>query len=290
VDEQEIGFVLSIGGIASLVSQVPGGELLDATRSKRRLVVVGVVTVAVAALIFAVQPSFLLVAGAEALQGLTGGLLGPAVVAITLGLVGHAALSERLGRNMRSAAAGGLAATAATGLIPYSLSNRAIFVATVVLAVPTVVALSRIGADQIHFPRSCAAEPCHPDRVQRAARGAVLWNNPGLLTFAACAVLFPLANASMLPLVGEQLAYMGRPHVVSALIIVPELVVTFLAPWVGRRADSHGRKPLLLAGFARDAKQLIIKPFCSVIGSWRMSSKPGLIPRNHPAPQRCLSW
>ena len=40
---KDIGFVLSIGGIASLVSQVPGGELLDAVKAKRLLVATGVV-------------------------------------------------------------------------------------------------------------------------------------------------------------------------------------------------------------------------------------------------------
>jgi len=34
---KDIGFVLSIGGIAGLISQIPGGELLDAVRAKRLL-------------------------------------------------------------------------------------------------------------------------------------------------------------------------------------------------------------------------------------------------------------
>jgi len=33
--QEDIGFVLTVGGIAGLVSQYPGGELLDAARSKR---------------------------------------------------------------------------------------------------------------------------------------------------------------------------------------------------------------------------------------------------------------
>ena len=36
--------------------------------------------------------------------------------------------------------------------------------------------------------------------------------------------------------------------VMSALIIVPQLVVASLAPWVGRTANSWGRRPLLLIG------------------------------------------
>jgi len=125
---KDIGFVLSIAGIASLVSQVPGGELIDAVRAKRVLVAIGVVTVALSALIFRLWPSFPLVALAEVLQGITGGVLGPAVVAITLGLVGHAKLAERLGQNQRFAAAGGVAVTLTMALIAYSESPWAMFV------------------------------------------------------------------------------------------------------------------------------------------------------------------
>ena len=108
---KDIGFVLGVGGIASLVSQAPGGELLDAVKAKRLLVATGIVAVAVSVLIFYAWPSFLPVALAEALQGITGGVLGAGIVAITLGLVGHGGLSDQIGQNQRFAAAGGVAVT-----------------------------------------------------------------------------------------------------------------------------------------------------------------------------------
>jgi predicted MFS family arabinose efflux permease len=118
---KDIGFVLTIGGTSSLVSQVPGGELVDTVRPKRLLVACGVVTVALSVVIFRLWPSFALVALAEVLQG--GGVLGPAVVAITLGLVGHARLSERLGQNQRFAAAGNVAVRMTMSLIAFSRRN-----------------------------------------------------------------------------------------------------------------------------------------------------------------------
>jgi MFS family permease len=108
-----------------LLGQVPGGELLDSTRSKRVIVALGVLVVAVSAMILEFRPDFSLVLIGLTLQGITGGILGPAIAAISLGLVGHAALPERLGRNQRFAATGSLAAAALMGLIgTSSLTGR----------------------------------------------------------------------------------------------------------------------------------------------------------------------
>jgi MFS family permease len=74
-----------------------------------------------------------------------------------------------------------------------------------------------------------------------------------LLTFAACLFLFQLANASVLPLVVEDLVYQGEKRsslVVSALIVLPQIIVAVMAPWVGQWAKNWGRRPLLLIGLA----------------------------------------
>lgn len=252
---KDIGFVLSIGGIAGLVSQVPGGELVDAARAKRLLVATGVLIVALSVVILRLWPTFALVALAEVLQGITGGVLGPGVVAITLGLVGHARLPERLGQNQRFAAVGAVVVTLTMALIAYSGAPWAMFVA-VVFAVPVLVSLNQIRAGEIDFGRASGAEDSEDagaDRSQRASRTAALLKNRRLLIFAACAALFQIANASMMPLVEGMLASARKRQaapLVAALIIVPQLLVGLLAPWVGRWAEKHGRKPLLLVGFA----------------------------------------
>src|SRR5215475_13051828 len=205
--QQNIGFVLSLGGFAGLLSQLPGGELLDATRSKRFLIALGGTVVAVSALLIALWPNRPVVFAAVVLQGLTGGLLGAAIAAISLGLVGHSALAERLGRNQRFAATGSLAAAALMGLVGYVFSYRAIFPLVVALTVPLFVSLARIHATDIHFGRSCGAPDHHTlDRPARADRLS-LWKSPALLVLAICLFLFQLGNASMLPLAGESLVY-----------------------------------------------------------------------------------
>jgi MFS family permease len=251
--QQSIGFVLTAAGFAGLLSQLPGGELLDAIRSKRFLVALGGLMVAAGALIMALWPDFPPVLAALVLEGSTGGFLGLAITAISLGLVGHSALGERLGRNQRFASVGGMMAAALMGLVSYLLSYQAIFLAAAALVLPLLFYLRRIRPTDIHFGRACGVtdyqEPGSPPRIPRLS----LWKNSSLLIFAACVFLFQLANASMLPLAGEELAY-GKgaysPFVVSAMIIVPQAIVALTAPWVGRRVRISGRRPFLIAGFA----------------------------------------
>ena len=250
---QNIGFVLTASGLAGLLSQVPGGELLDMSRSKRAFVAAGAAIVAISAIIISFQPSFPLVFTALMLQGTTGGFLGPAIASISLGLVGHAALPERLGRNQRLGSTGSLVAAAVMGLIGDVLSYQAIFLTVAALALPLFVALARIRATDIHFGRACGAPHHHmPTQPARTSRES-LWKSPGLMTFAICLFLFQLANASLLPLVVEGLVYQGEKSsslIVSALIVLPQIIVAVMAPWVGRQAKSWGRLPLLLIGFA----------------------------------------
>jgi MFS family permease len=250
--QERIGFVLSAGALAGLLAQAPGGELLDRIRSKRMIVALSVLVVAFSAMILEFRPDFSLVLVALTLQGITGGIIGPAIAAITLGLVGHAALSERLGRNQRFASTGSLTAAGLMGVIGYIFSYQAIFLVVAALTLPLLAALARIHTNDIHFGRSCGAPHHHTsDHPARAGR-MNLWKSPGLLVLGVGLFLFQLANASMLPLVGEGLIYhgdRGSSLIVSALIVLPQIIVALMAPWVGRQAETWGRRPLLLLGF-----------------------------------------
>lgn len=92
-----IGSVLTISGLVGLLTQVPAGELIDVVKSKRELLGAATVAAALALAILGVRSDFLSIAGAAVIQGGVGSVLGPSVAAISLGLVGHHALAERLG-------------------------------------------------------------------------------------------------------------------------------------------------------------------------------------------------
>jgi MFS family permease len=251
-----------ISGIAGLVAQYPGGELLDAVRSKRLVLGLGLIVVGLSALMIGLWPTFAVVLIALVLQGTTGGFVGPAIPAVSLGLLGQPALAERLGRNQRFQSAGSLATAGVMGVLGYVLSNRLIFFAAALLVVPALVALTRIRAADIHFGRSVGRPDHHKPTPPPRARRAMVWMDRSLLTFAACLFLFQMANASILPLIGGILPhYVGRYSslTMSVLVIVPQVLVVLTAPWIGRHAQRWGRRPLLLVGFgALPARALLL--------------------------------
>src|ERR1700749_1038659 len=111
----EIGFVLSIGGIVALIGQMPGGAIVDAARSERLVAGLAVATIGFSALSYAVWPIFPVVIAAATLHAAASCVLGPAIAAISRGLVGPLAIGERFGRNARFASLGNIGVAALMG-------------------------------------------------------------------------------------------------------------------------------------------------------------------------------
>ena len=247
----DIGLVLSAAGFVSLIGQMPGGALVDAARSERLVGGIAVAAICLSALAYAAMPIFPMVLSAAVLHSLASCVLGPAIAAISLGLVGHVAIGERLGRNARFASIGNGLAAAAMGACGYFLSARAVFVVTVLLLAPALMALRAIAPSEIDPERAHGAPPRR--RAKSRAKPGDLMHSKPLLIFAACLLLFHLANAAMLPLMGSVVTMRsGRwaTLLIAACIVVPQLLVAASSPWIGRRAQIWGRRPLLLIGFA----------------------------------------
>ena len=247
---QQVGVALMVGGIAGIAAQTPAGALVDRLRSKRFLIAVGVAALAVGALVIALLPTFWPVMAAQVLIGGTSSVFGPAICAMSLGIVGHKLFDRRQGRNQGFNSAGNVVAAVSMGLIGYYISDRAIFFFVVILAIPTVLILLLIQPDEIDYDLARGAkEGRHGDKP---ASVWDLFKDRPLVIFLICAVMFHFANAAMLPLLGEMLAKgKGASSMLfmSACVVTTQLVITLLASWSGRKAGVWGRKPLLLIGF-----------------------------------------
>jgi MFS family permease len=98
-DEARIGLVMSIATIAGIVAQTPAGALVDATRSKRLVMVIAAVMVTFASLSLPLFPGFLPVAISQGIAQAAAAVFPPAIAAVSLGIFGHAAFTRRIGRN-----------------------------------------------------------------------------------------------------------------------------------------------------------------------------------------------
>ncbi len=243
--QTDIGMALSLGTIVALVSQVPGGVLVDAAHNKRVVAGVGLLGVMVAALLLALWPAELPVLLAQTLHAVASCVVTPAIAAISLHLVGHSDLGERLGRNARFGSIGNGLAAAVMGLSGLYLSSRAVFWLTAGLCVPALLALTAIGRGG-HSRRQTTATPLDWQGLGK------LFRDRRLLIFGGCVVLFHLANAAMLPLAGAAVTMRAGNLgnlIIGACIVVPQAVVALASPWVGRRAAAVGRRQVLLLGW-----------------------------------------
>jgi MFS family permease len=109
----------------------------------------------------------------------------------------------------------------------------------------------RIRADEIDPVTAHGGAP-EPQRATLSVGLRLLFHNRPLLVLAGCAVLFHLANATMLPLMASVMTKQMPDRatiLIAACIVVPQLVVAACSPWVGRQAQALGRKKILLIGF-----------------------------------------
>jgi MFS family permease len=160
-----------------------------------------------------------------------------------------------MGRNSAFDHAGNVAIALVAGAVGYVFSQRAVFLLVPVFATLGALAVLSIPAKAIDFDRARDLER-KPDATGAAAGAAgyrVLFKTRPLVIFGLCVMLFHLANAALLPLVGQKLAAAYPKEataMMSACIVAAQAVMLPIALLVGRTADSWGRKPLFLAGFA----------------------------------------
>lgn len=248
----DIGLVLTVSGLVSLFGQIPMGALVDSIRAVRTAAVCALVVIGLSAFAFALWPIFPVVMASRVLHAAASCILGLALVSLSLSLVGTGGISERLGRNAAFASAGTGIAAAVMGGFGYYLSSQSVFLLAGALVVPAIIAVLSIRAAEIDTRSVASHDGASADPTAIGPGLVGLFRNRALVIFAACVVMFHLANAAMLPLAASMVTLRSSEAatiMVAAAIVVPQFTVTILSPWVGHMAQRWGRRPFLLFGF-----------------------------------------
>lgn len=216
-------------------------------RSKAIAAAIALAGIGTSAGLMAWSPEFWPVLLAHSVYGFASCMLNPALAALTLSFITGAAVAERLGRNARYAAVGSVVGAILMGMCGTWVSTQAVFWLAALLCVPALIALRSLGR-RIQKPLPSAT----PDRLVVGETVLSVLSDRRLLAYIACAILFHLANAAILPLAGVEITKRAdelASLIIAACILVPQLVVALLSPMVGRTAQRRGRRCVLLVGF-----------------------------------------
>jgi MFS family permease len=249
--QTDVGLVSTGAGLLGIALQTPIGAAIDVTRAKRGVIVLTMAAMTVAAAIIFAAPTFWPMAIANSILALAGDAFGPAVSALTLGLVARQALARRLGRNSAFDHGGNIFIAIVAGAVGYAFSQRAVFLLVPVFAALTSAAVLAITAEAINHDR--ARDLTSDGEAEGAAAGyRILLETRPLVIFALSTLLFHFANAPLLPLVGQKLA-LHFPKEATAMmsfcVVAAQGVMLPIAILVGRRADAWGRRPIFLIAF-----------------------------------------
>src|SRR5581483_3219056 len=128
-----------------ILAQTPAGALVDATRAKRAFMIIAAIIVTASSLLLPFLPAFWPVAVSQGLAHAAGAIFAPAIAAISLGVVGHGALTRRIGRNetfnhagnaISAVVAGGAAYLFGSIVVFFMLAAQALASLASILAIP----------------------------------------------------------------------------------------------------------------------------------------------------------
>ena len=152
--EASIGIVMSIATSAGILAQTPAGALVDVIRAKRGLMMAAALAVTGASSLLPWLSNFWSVAVSQGMAHAAAAVFGPAIAAVTLGIVGRKAFSHRIGRNESFNHAGNAFAAMAAGLTAYLWGPTVVFYLLAAMAFASLLGVLAIPAKAIDHVRT----------------------------------------------------------------------------------------------------------------------------------------
>jgi MFS family permease len=241
--DDAIQYAAAACGLGVFLAQTPAGVVTDRVRDRRVLLAAASVVVGLGFGVLPLMPAdWRVIDPLVFVAGVGQAFFVPLLGALALGLAGHAAIHRVMGETQGWNHAGNIAAAVTAMAVAAWLGLPGVFY--------TVAVVSAFAAASVFLIRPADLKREH---------GAVAETGPGLRTlfrdrrivvlFAAVA-LFHLANAPVMPLVGQYIARLGGTDAqVAAVVLVAQAVMIPVAVLAGWACHRWGRKPVFAVGF-----------------------------------------
>ncbi|MGF6157297.1 MFS family permease [Ensifer sp. KUDG1] len=212
-----LGIVATTGGVLGMLATPLFGAWVDASRRKRMLIVVPVVLVTGAALWTLVSPSNIAVFGGQSATAIVGAVIGPALMGLTLGLVGEQAFSQQVSTNEFWNHVGNLFSLAGIYAVAVAFGLSGVIGLMIATAVATIAAVATIDPEEIDH--NVARGLGNDEGEQDVSGFSMLAGSKGLILLAVILMFFHFGNAPMSRLIAQDFSIqLGTPFRTTAII------------------------------------------------------------------------
>lgn len=243
----DIGLLMTAGGVAGLLATLPAGFITDASKNKRLILSLLCVLITGTTLLLWFSQANAVVAFSQIVSGICAAFVGPLITGITLGLTGQKGFSAQMGKNEAFNHGGNFITALIAGGIAWYWGIGGIFILMTCTMLLTLIALTGIRSSDID---DNAARGLESGASAQVPDFSVLANNKPLLITGLTLLLFHLANAALLPMLSMRVA--AAPGAVNpglyaaATVIISQLVMIPVAIWTAGRIDRVGYWRLIM--------------------------------------------
>ncbi|MBP3956192.1 MFS transporter [Gemmata sp. G18] len=255
--DDAIQYTAAACGLGVFLAQTPAGLLTDRSRNRRLLLAGASLVVGACFGLLPLAPDTGWLIGLLVFLGGVGqAFFVPLLGALALGLAGPAVLHKVMGENQGWNHAGNIAAAFTAMTVAAWLGLPAVFY--------TVCVVSAFAAASAFLIRGSDLKG-GPGTVVEAGPGLrALFRDRRVVVLFAAVALFHLANAPVMPLVGQYIARLGGSDTqVAAVVLVAQAVMIPVAVLSGWACNRWGRKPVLAIGFVALPVRILLYSFTS---------------------------
>lgn len=262
---EEIGLVMTVGGLAGLLATFPSGMIVDATRYKRLLIITSSLLITLSALALWYFPTSVVVIVSQIITGIAAAIVAPAIAGITLGITGQKGFLSQMGRNEAFNHSGNMAVAVLAAITCWVWGTGSVFLLMTTMAVCAVVCTLAINKNDIDHDVARGVEKLEGPAVSVSV--LALLKRPELAVTGITLLLFHLANAAQLPMLSMQVASspsgsLFTPGTYAALTVaISQAVMISVALLTARYAAQYGYARLIVIA-------LIVLPVRAAIASF----------------------